>query len=79
MPNLPLTKEVLERTATVYRETLFNVSETARIIGISRVTLRYRLSQCRLRGYLSEDEGVNDPNVPQRGLPVGANKKNCRI
>ena len=75
MPNLPLTKEVLERTATVYRETLFNVSETARIIGISRVTLRYRIGQCRSRGYLLGDEGINDPNVPQRGDYLSARTK----
>ena len=75
MPQQKVPKNVLEHTISVLRDSQYNISETARRLGIVRSAVRHRLNQAREQGLLEETEGLNDPNVPDREQYLSARTK----
>lgn len=55
-----LDDDELQRTADVFRDTGFNISETGRILGIGHAGAAKRLDRCRRLGYLTEKAAAAD-------------------
>lgn len=65
MPTPTRTDEDLQRLADIHRGNGFNVSATARAVGLSRRGVQHQVKECVRRGFLS-DEDLHPANTPKR-------------
>lgn len=71
----PLSDETIKHTVDVYRKSGFNVSATAKELGIERRPVRNRLAKAKERGLLPDEVVIHKPNDKATSLAVVAKQK----